>query len=389
MKIVHLGKYYPPAMGGIETYTQTLCQEQVREGMHVRAVVVNHLSVQGQDVTFSTWARTMDQCDREGAVRVIRLGRVANLARLDVTPSLPRILRQLERDRPDIWHLQTPNPAWLMALALRPNLGPIVITHHSDIIRQRLLQVPLRPLERLVYARAARIICSNPDYAEGSRALRPFREKIAVISYGIDLEPFVHPSPEAKTACDATQRTYPGPLWVCGGRLAYYKGLDTAIRAMPRVPGTLLVVGTGPMAEPWQQLARELRVADRVHWLGRVSREQLIGLYHAATALWFPSNARSEAFGITQVEAMASGCPVINTAVPNSGVAWVSQHDRSGLTVPVNDAEALAAAARRLVEDPELRNRLAHTAQQEAQVRFDQRGMAEATRALYQQVLAA
>src|SRR5437868_8857265 len=47
----------------------------------------------------------------------------------------------------------------------------------------------------------------------------------------------------------------------------------------------------------------------------------LIPYYLAARALWFPSNARSEAFGLVQVEAMASGCPVINTAIPHSGVA--------------------------------------------------------------------
>src|SRR5205814_697475 len=99
--------------------------------------------------------------------------------------------------------------------------------------------------------------------------------------------------------------------------------------------------------------------AHRVVFLGDLPCRQIVPYYLAATAFWFPSNARSEAFGLVQVEAMASGCPVINTAIPGSGVAWVSRHDESGLTVPMNDPLALARAARRLLDEPGLRERLA------------------------------
>ena len=140
--------------------------------------------------------------------------------------------------------------------------------------------------------------------------------------------------------------------------MVYYKGLDTALKALVSAPGKLLVIGDGPLEKSLREQAQRFRVADRVVWHGRASADELVGAYHAATALWFPSLARSEGFGLVQVEAMASGCPVINTAVPASGVAWVSSHEETGLTVPVGDALALAAAARRLVEEPGLRDRL-------------------------------
>ena len=57
----------------------------------------------------------------------------------------------------------------------------------------------------------------------------------------------------------------------------------------------------------------------------RGTADELVGAYHAARALWFPSIARSEGFGQVQVEAMASGCPVINTDILHSGVPWVSK----------------------------------------------------------------
>jgi rhamnosyl/mannosyltransferase len=161
------------------------------------------------------------------------------------------------------------------------------------------------------------------------------------------------------------------------GRLIYYKALDVAFEALQTVSGKLLIVGSGPMEEAWKSKAAEYGVADRVIWLGRASGEMLIGAYLAATAYWFPSNARAEAFGLVQVEAMAAGCPVINTAIPHSGVPWVSLHDVSGLTVPINDATAFATAARRLLEEPGLHERLSAGARARAATEFDQRRMAE------------
>ena len=133
----------------------------------------------------------------------------------------------------------------------------------------------------------------------------------------------------------------------------------------------MLLVGDGPDQRALQAEARRLGVRDRVVFLGHVPR--LVPYYLAADAFWFPSNARSEAFGLVQVEAMASGCPVINTAIPHSGVPWVSRHEETGLTVPVDDPVALAAAASRLLTEPGLRDRLAAAARERAIREFDHR----------------
>ena len=127
----------------------------------------------------------------------------------------------------------------------------------------------------------------------------------------------------------------------------------------------------GRRVRGWSGFAARLDLDDRARFLGEVPRdEDLVACYLAADAFWFPSNARSETYGLVQVEAMASGCPVINAAIPHSGVPWVSRHEETGLTVPVDDPAAFAAAARRLLEEPGLRDRLAAGARARAIAEF-------------------
>jgi rhamnosyl/mannosyltransferase len=162
--------------------------------------------------------------------------------------------------------------------------------------------------------------------------------------------------------------------------------LHNAIRALALVSGRLIIVGQGPLEGDLRRLAKEVGVAERVCWRGRVSMEELVGAYRAATACWFPSNDRSEGFGLVQVEAMASGCPVLNTSIPHSGVSWVSRHEETGLTVRPNDPAGLAAAANRLLYEPGLRERLARNACERARMEFDQALMAGRSLKFYERV---
>lgn len=386
-RVCHLGKFYPPALGGMETHVQTLARAQAELGWDVSVVCVNHADRNGRDRTNDPWATTPTLREPDGPVRLTRLGRYGSLAKLDLCPNLPGVLAELRRDPPDVLHLHAPNPLMLLALAVLGQAAPLVVTHQSDIIRQRLLKYALAPFERRVYDRAVRILTSSPLYAAGSSVLRLYGEKIESLPLGLELTSFQQPSCAALAHAARLRSLYGEPLWLTVGRLIYYKGLHIALEALTRVKGTLLVIGTGPLETELRRQADKLGLTDRVVFAGAADATELVGAYHAAAALWFPSNARSEGFGLVQVEAMASGCPVLNTAIPASGVPWVSPHDQTGLTVPVNDALALAAAATRLLSEPGLRARLSAAGRARASLEFDHLTMARRSLAIYRKVL--
>jgi glycosyltransferase involved in cell wall biosynthesis len=373
LHVCHLGKYYPPAPGGIETHVRTLALAQAGLGAHVQVMCVNH-------------QRGPTVVEHDGAVEVTRLGRLGSALKLDFCPEMIRALGRIEAD---ILHMQVPNPTMILALlAARPR-QPLVVSYQSDVVNQKLRALLFRPLERLAYRKVRRILPSSPAYPDGSPFLQAYTDRLHVLPMGIDLKPYLEPSSSdrAKAAALRAAHAGQGPLWLGAGRMVYYKGFGNAIRALTRVEGRLILVGDGPDMGALRDLARRLGVGDRVDFLGTLPYLELIPYYLAADAFWFPSNARSEAFGLVQVEAMASGCPVINTQIPHSGVPWVSPHEQTGLTVPVNDPEALAQAARRLLTEPGLAARLTTAARRRAVAEFDHRVMAARSLAIYRAVI--
>ncbi len=386
LRICHLAKYYPPHPGGIETHVQTLARAQASLGAEVSVLCVNGYDNHGRAAN-----RTKTVQERDETVNVTRIGRMSSIARFDICPEFLERFFQIADESYDVIHLHTPNPtmlvAWLMAwfgtwVKGKPQI-PLVITHHSDIIKQRILKYAIRLLEFLAYKQARSVITTSESYIEGSKFLRSFSH-IKSLPLGLDCDIYQHPSHLAISYASKFRADYGETIWLAVGRLVYYKAIHVAIKALALVTGKLIIIGVGHLEPELKALVKELNLEDRVVWMGKASTEQLVGAYHAATALWFPSNARSEGFGLVQVEAMASGCPVINADIPCSGVTWVSRNEQEGLTVPLNDHVALAAAAQRILDEPGLRDRLVTSSNQRL-FEFDHMTMAKRSFEIYEE----
>lgn len=326
-RVLHLGKYYAPVKGGIETYVQSL-SVRMKDYFDLQVVVAN--------LDRTTLNETVD------GVQVMRCG---TLCKLSSAPICTGMIDAIRRFRPDLLHIHLPNPGAVMAYLLSGHVCPVVVSYHSDVVRQTVLNWGFVPILKRLLDRSAAIVTASPGYVETSPVLRGYRDRCRVIPYGISPTAFENTDP--RTVSGIRER-YGSRIVLGVGRLVYYKGFDYLIRAMQGVQGTLLIIGEGPLHGPLTQLIRQMNLQDRVHLLGGI--EDAAPYYHAADVFCLPSIARSEAFGIVQLEAMACGKPVVNTAL-KSGVPFVSVNRVTGLTVPPADAGALTGALNHLLDN--------------------------------------
>jgi rhamnosyl/mannosyltransferase len=169
------------------------------------------------------------------------------------------------------------------------------------------------------------------------------------------------------------------------GWLRYYKGLDYLLDAMRHIDATLLVVGDGPMAEAWRELARNWGLQERVHFVGQVPDEELPAYYGAADLFVLPASHRSEAFGVVQLEAMAAGKPVVSTDL-GTGTSFVNQDGMTGFVVAPRDAPALAGAINRLLEDPERRRSMGEAGRRRVLEHFTIGQMVDGVIGVYEEI---
>jgi rhamnosyl/mannosyltransferase len=366
LRILHVGKYYPPVKGGIETVVETLCRGDSRWAE-------SHALVMSRD-------RSTTLEVRDG-VRVRRVGSVATVGAVSLAPALPFWLARADAD---VMVLHEPNPMALLAYFLaRPSI-PLVVYYHSEVIRPRWqYRLLYEPLLEFALRWAARIAVSSPPMLEVS-ALAPYRAKCAVVPLGLQVERYA----VSRAIEERAASLRPGglaPLLLVVGRLVGYKGVDVLLKSLPGLHADAVIVGDGPQRASLEVLSRELGIADRVRFVGETTNEDLLAWYHACDIFVLPSTTRQETFGMVQLEAMSCGKPVVSTEL-GTGTSWVNDHERTGLVVSPRDPIALHQALRTLIADPDLRQRFGAAARARVLEHFNAETMCSTTRSLYQDI---
>lgn len=339
LRVLHIGKYFPPYAGGMEAYLRDLMVAQTKQGLESTALVhQSALSLRSSTEQYPAYEQTLS---------VTRAAVWARLLFTPISPTFPVLLHKLiKRDQPDILHLHMPNVSVFWALLLpRARRIPWVVHWHADVLAStynlglQLFYRLYKPFESAVLKRSRAIIATSPPYLDSSKPLTPFKSKVHIIPLGLDPSRF-------STSPDPLPDSDSSILRVLAiGRLTYYKGFDYLIRAVTQTDNIAIrLVGTGDQETCLKVLATELGSADRIQFLGALSDQELEQELVNSHCLCLPSIERTEAFGMVLLEAMYFYRATLISDVKGSGMSWVVDNENTGLLVKTADVDELSTA---------------------------------------------
>jgi len=346
LRVAIVNSFFPPWRGGAETYAYNLARKLADRGHQVTVLCADKPEGPGE-------------YESDG----ITVRRLRMLGRLYGTPLIPSLFSELCRIDADIFHANFPSPyiAFSVAVVCALKSKKAVLTWHNDLppvsLGARLL---VETHDRLIlpgYLRAyGRIIATSQTYVENSRILRKLGKQVSVVPNGVDCERF-HPGVDASELRRSLPIEGKFVLLFVGALTKWhrYKGLDLLLRslrmALDQDPDlSLVIVGDGGLRSEYHRMAEELRLEENVVFAGDFSDPALPQYYALADVLVLPSKDMSEGFGLTLLEANASGKPVIASRV--GGIPSVVQNGHNGLLIPPNKPGELANAILRLKRNP-------------------------------------
>jgi glycosyltransferase involved in cell wall biosynthesis len=272
----------------------------------------------------------------------------------------------------DVVHAFWPLPHGIFGLAAR-RAGhiPLVCTFFGVELRWVRTQLPFfAPLLRSVIRRSAAVTAISGHTAAEVRRLVP-DARIINVPFGAAIQPDPHHEPQPP------QRGPGDPFRLLfTGRLVQRKGIAVLLQAMAELVGErrvhLTVVGDGPLRESLRERAAALGIGDRVEFTGFIPAAELGRRLRGCDAFVLPAveDAKGdvEALGVVLIEALLHGRPVIASA--SGGIPEIVLHERTGLLTTPGSSSELAAAIRRLDDDPALALRLAARGREHVMQRF-------------------
>ena len=342
MRVLHISKYYYPYIGGVEN----ICKYLV-EGTPQHEVAVVCFNEKHTDVV-----------ENVNGVKVYRVATWINISRQALSLSYFTMLhRAIKEFQPDViqFHWANPFPAAVL-LTMIPKKVKLVIHWHMDIIKQKKIYPFIKPIETRLLKRANIVVVTSPQYRDGSIPLQPFKEKVKILPNAIDEDNFVLRPGDKEEIAKIIERYDGKKIVFFIGRHIQYKGLPCLIDAEKYIKEdcAIVIAGSGPLTEELKAQCH----SDKVHFVGRLSDDELRWYHYAASVFAFPSITKNEAFGVALAEAMYCNTPAVTFTIEGSGVNWVNLNGVTGIEVPNVDTKAYAAAIDRLLSDDDLARKM-------------------------------
>jgi len=291
------------------------------------------------------------------------------------------IFKKLSMDA-DVIHFHFPWPfADLLKFCSHIN-KPSVLTYHSDIIRQKVLLKFYAPLKSYFLNSVDTIVATSPNYLHSSTDLILNRDKTIVIPIGLDH--FSYPKPKPFDL-EYIRNTFGVRFFLFVGAFRYYKGLLFLIEAGRYVNYPIVIVGSGPIENKLKSLTLKYGVKN-IFFIGQVSEEYKSALFTSCYSVIFPSNLRSEAFGVSLLEGAMFSKPLISCEI-GTGTSYINVDKITGLVIPPSSPKELVSAMTFLWNHPEEAHRMGKNARIRYNQLFTSEMMAKSYLDVYRQVL--
>lgn len=365
MKVLHVYRTcYPETKGGLEQAIRYICKGSYEQG------VIN---------TILTLGDTNKEYFFEG-YRVIVVKKQIEISSNGFSFSLIKKFRQLTHEH-DIIHYQYPWPTsdFLSLFSAQKNA---LVSYQSDIVKQKFLKLLYRPLELYFLSRVEKIIASSPQYAKTSKNLQKFNHKVEVVPLGIDET--TYPALDENIR-DKWKKKVGTNFFLFVGVLRYYKGLQYLLEAAKINRLDVVIAGDGPERKSLEAYIHEHNLCN-VKMVGFIEEEDKVSLHHLSKAFVLPSHLRSEAFGVSLVEAQMFGKPIISCDI-ETGSSYVNKHNETGLIVPAANSIAFSNAMSQLENNKELVKRLGVTARKHFEDNFTSKRYAKSYLSIYKNLI--
>lgn len=243
----------------------------------------------------------------------------------------------------DVVYVHHPYPLGEIASLFLRRRSRLIVYYHSDVIDKPFLLLLLyKPLIHLILRRAKYILATSQNYCDSSATLLKFTEKLKVIPSGVeDLSKVTKTKPDFFF-------DFSKPFFVFVGAFRTYKGLWDLLDSCKHFSGNVLIIGEGDKAADLRAYAEEKDIIN-VSFAGRLDNEQKAYCLSKAAGLVLPSNKRSEALGISLIEGLAMGLPLVCCDL-GTGTTAVNIHNETGLIVEPNSPKQLAKAMNKILE---------------------------------------
>ena len=319
MRVLHFySTYYPDTFGGAEQAIFQICESVRVHGIESTVLAISH-SPNRESISLSNHKVVQTQLNLELASTRFSWNAIIQFIRLSKAH--------------DLVNFHFPWPFADLCQLISRSRTPYVITYHSDIVKQQLLAKLYSPLMHHFLDGAKVVIATSEQYARSSEVLQKYSKKISVVPLALDPKIFAKPS---LNGIEIWRKKLPKRFYLFIGVLRYYKGLHLLIEAARGASFEIIIAGSGPLEAQLKTLAIGLQ---NVRFVGKISEDDKAALLQLAYGYTFPSHLRSEAFGMSLLEASAYSLPMVTLEI-DTGSSLINQNGVTGLVVSKYDQDS-------------------------------------------------